>query len=75
MYCYRNTYNRAASIVRCIVTPLLFGLNEDVRLIKVCIGVSSLKSLEQGVNVGGVQSICVVPSLPYSDIILLMSNT
>ena len=37
--------------------------------------VSSLKSLEQGVNVGGVQSICVVPAFPYSDIILLMSNT
>ena len=37
--------------------------------------VTSLKSLEQGVNVGGVQSIRVVPSFPYSDIILLMSNT
>jgi len=23
MYCYRNTYNRDASIVRCIVTPLI----------------------------------------------------
>ena len=33
-----------------------------------------LKSLEQGVNVGGVQSICVVLAFPYNDIILLMSN-
>ena len=27
--------------------------------------VSSLKSLEHGVNVGGVQSLCVVPAFPY----------
>ena len=31
MYCYRNTYNRDASIVRCIVTPLIFG-EENINL-------------------------------------------